>query len=149
MEKIFTELLAAFLGSVGFSIIFKLRRNLVFPASIGGLLGWFFYRIFLNCTGDIFISALLASAITALYSQILSRIFKAPATLFIVPAVVPMIPGGGLYYTMSSMVQHQWHLSLKYGLSTLYFGLGIAGGLSLTLVFWNMIFQNRIIHKNK
>ncbi|KIR01351.1 hypothetical protein P261_00165 [Lachnospiraceae bacterium TWA4] len=37
----------------------------------------------------------------SLYAHLAARIVKAPTTCLLMPATVPMIPGGSLYYTTS------------------------------------------------
>ena len=98
------QLVMAFIGSMGFSIIFRLRRQLIIPASLGGFFSWAIYLLCSNGIDGVFVPCLIASAFAALYSEILARLMKAPVTLFILPAVVPLIPGSSLYYAMSSAV---------------------------------------------
>ena len=33
-------------------------------------------------------------------AELLARLLKAPATIFLVIGIIPLVPGGGLYYTM-------------------------------------------------
>ena len=41
----------------------------------------------------------VASVVLTIYAEILARVVKCPATLFLVTAAVPLIPGGSLYNT--------------------------------------------------
>ena len=43
----------------------------------------------------------------AMIGEIFARKFKMPATTFIFPAVIPMVPGFGLYQTMLALVQNE------------------------------------------
>ena len=73
----------------------------------------------------------IASAFAATYAEVLARKLKAPATLFLIPAVVPLVPGSGLYYTISYAVQGDLEVSAGYGTQTLQFVLGIACGMCI------------------
>ncbi len=92
------QLAMAFAGSLGFCMMFRLRAGLLVPASLGGLFCWAIYLTETQYVEGIFLPAFLASAFAATYAEVLARKLKAPATLFLIPAVVPLVPGSGLYY---------------------------------------------------
>lgn len=146
MSTIVLQLITAFLGSLGFSLLFHLRKQLLLPASIGGFLCWGIYLVGIHFSEGVFVPCLLASAFAALYAEVLARIKKAPATLFLVPAVVPAIPGSTLYYTMSNAVQGEWDIARSYGYLTIQYALAIAGGISLV---WAMSVMLQNVSKEK
>ncbi len=126
------QVAAAFVGSMGFALIFHLPRRYLLVASVGGMLAWCVYLLLYRNGAGVFLSALAASAFAALWAEILARGFKAPSLLFVIPAVIPLIPGAPLYYTMSFAVQADWATSGSYLLRTLWFALGIAAGMCVT-----------------
>lgn len=138
MREILLQLFTAWLGSFGFCLLFHMRRERMLPASLGGLFSWGIYLFFADCCEGIFIPTLLASAFCALYAECFARLLKAPATIFFIPAAVPLIPGSTLYYTMSYAVQGEWLLSQSYGFMTVQYALGIAAGISLVWAFCDM-----------
>ena len=69
----------------------------------------------------------------AVYAEVVARIKRAPATVFYIPALVPMIPGGSLYYTMSYAVRSDWDMVRLYAGNTMYCAVGIAVGLCIVL----------------
>ncbi len=40
------------------------------------------------------------------YSEIWARVLKTPATTILMPTVIPLIPGGSLYYAMDAALRH-------------------------------------------
>ena len=100
------QLLMAFFGSAGFAIMFHLRRNFLMIASFGGLLTWLVYLICAPVMPGYFFPSLAASAFGALYAEVLARWLKAPSTLFFIVAMIPLIPGSTLYYSMSLSLIH-------------------------------------------
>lgn len=128
--NIIIQLLTAFLGSLGFAMLFNLRSNKLFIASLGGMVGWAIYLLCMRFEFGIFLSTFMAAVFCQLHSELLSRICKMPRTVFCIPAVVPLIPGSTLYYTMSYAVMNDWAMTLQYGYKTLQFALGIAVGQS-------------------
>ena len=55
-----------------------------------------------------FIGLFFASLFVAAISEISARVLKTPVILMLVPMLIPEIPGGDLYYTMSHLVQRQY-----------------------------------------
>lgn len=39
-----------------------------------------------------------------LWSEGMARVRKAPANIFMIPGIIPLLPGGALYYTMSALI---------------------------------------------
>ncbi len=125
---IIIQLITALLGSLGFAMLFGIKPRYYPFAALGGLLSWGTYLICLNSFEHMFISCLIASAVSALYSEIVARVKKAPATLFYISAVIPLIPGSSLYYTCSYAVSRQWEQVRIFGYQTMQWALAIAAG---------------------
>ncbi len=131
MEDALIQLVSAWVGSVGFALVFNVEKKCVIAASLGGLLIW---GVFLLCDSllslGVFSSTVIAAASGQIYSEIMARIYKSPTTVFFIPGVVPLIPGGSLYRTMYAAVFQNWEQCRYYGIQTLLGTLGIAVGLS-------------------
>lgn len=143
MKDILLELATAFLGSLGFAMLFNVRRQFWIPGSLGGMLGWGIYLFAAAQMEGVFMPCLIASAFAAFYAEVLARILKAPATIFFIPSIVPLIPGSTLYYTMSYAVQRAWDSSRSYGFLTVQYALSIASGISLVWAFSMMLTRLR------
>lgn len=132
MNTILTELITSFFGSLGFAMVFNVRRKNLFFVALGGLIVCLFYQIpFHLFDAGIFISSLVAGAICQIYSEFLARLLKSPATVFYITSLIPLIPGGSLYRTMEAVVEKNFTLFRKFGFQTLYTTLGLAIGISL------------------
>lgn len=129
MGATINQIVMSLLSSIGFGILFNLRGRRLMLAGLGGMLGWTLYLILYHYTGQEVVCYGLATIVTTLYSQALARIVKSPATLFLVPSVVPMLPGGYLYYTMLFAVQGSWEQFLSEGVLTLSTAAAIAVGI--------------------
>lgn len=105
------------------------RYNIVWGALVGGL-GWATYTAFLPASGvgdnkAYFFGAL----IVAILSEILARIQKKPATIYLVPGLLPLVPGGGMFETMEATVKGNLEEALLMGFST----LTCAGAIALAI----------------
>ncbi len=132
------QLLTSFTGSLGFCLVFHLRRRFLLPASLGGVLTCAAYFAAERALDGILLPTLVASAVAALYAEVLAALLRAPTTLFLTPALlIPLIPGRTLYYTMYYTVQRS-PLANGYATQTAQYALGIALGASLMWAFANM-----------
>lgn len=130
IQKYIIQVIAAGLGAGGYSILFNIRRDKLLYASAGGSLAWIIYILASQfITTNAFITNMLAAAFATLYSEILARIKKAPTTVFLIPSIMPMIPGGGLFYTMSAVISNNTVLFEKYFVTTIETALGISIGI--------------------
>ena len=123
------SLITAFLGSLGFALMFNIRKRLILPASIGGFLSWGIYLLCQYAGTGIFSASLAASAFAAVFAEVLARIFKTPSTVFYIPAVIPLVPGSSLYYTMNAAAFRNKTEFMNYGFETILYVLGIACGI--------------------
>lgn len=133
MRQAIIQLITAFIGAFGFSLLFGLRRRYLLAASFGGLLAWAVYLLARLWLRGGFLPDLLAAAVSVLYAELLAHLLKSPATLFLAPAIIPLVPGGSLYYAMSYAVRGEMNLARYYGMSTLKAALAIAAGISFVL----------------
>lgn len=129
--KMVIQLLMAAVGSLGFSMLFNVRSKYLLLASVGGLVSWAIYLVCHGFGAGLFLSSFFASVFCQSYAEVFSRVCKAPRTIFSIAAVVPLIPGSSLYYTMQSATMSDWAEFSRRGLELGYFALGIAAGLSL------------------
>ena len=48
----------------------------------------------------------MVAILITIYSEIWARVLKTPATTILMPTVIPLIPGGSLYYAMDAALRH-------------------------------------------
>lgn len=135
------ELTTAFLGSLGFAMLFHVRSQKLLLASLGGLLAWGIYLLMGFVTDQDVVRYFVASVVLTVYAESLARIVKCPATLFIVTAAVPLIPGGSLYHTMEYFMRNDLAACSAQGLTTVLLAVAIAVGI----LFPTSIFQ--LVHR--
>ena len=95
---------------------------------------------------DYFVPYLIASLFVGLFAEIMARVGKAPATIFLTTAAVPLIPGGGLYYTMLGIVEKNEEVMLTNANNTITIALAIALGFIITAIvskYWVYIKNRR------
>ena len=123
------ELATAFLGSFGFAVLFHVRREKLLLASLGGLLAWIVYLLMGFVSDQDVVRYFVASVVLTVYAELLARRVKCPATLFLVTAAVPLIPGGSLYHTMQYFMENDLESFSRQGLTTVLLAVAIAVGM--------------------
>ncbi len=128
------QLGAAFLGSIGFAIFLKMKGKQIMYAGLGGLVTWFIYlMVFDFCQSD-FISNLIAAVFVGVFAEVMARVNRAPSTIFLTAAAIPLIPGGKLYYTMYGIVSKDQSLFLESGTDAVIIALAISLGFVIVAV---------------
>lgn len=114
-------------------MVFELRGKLLFYASLGGGISWGFYKILLTYFSHYhyLLPFFLATVIASLYAEVMARLIRKPATIFQLVAMLPLVPGEGIYLTMFYLVQGETERGLTKGGET----LAIAGALALGILF--------------
>lgn len=123
--------LAALAACLGFSLSYHIRgKNLLF-ASLCGMFAWAVYLLASNCFALGILSYLLAGAAAALYSETAALVLKSPVTVYLIPGIIPTVPGLSIYRTMENCLLGNVDGFLTSGIETLKIGGAIALGLIL------------------
>ena len=88
MEYIIVQLATAFIGSLGFAIILKIKGKQIVYAGIGGVLSWGVYLWAYAQLEGYFAANFIAALFVAVYAEIMARVNKAPATIFLTAAAI-------------------------------------------------------------
>ena len=112
------QCLFAFLGCMGFVILFNIHGKGSPLCALGGALTWAVFLIAQKASGSDLTAYFWAALFSSLYSEVMARIRKYPAISYLVISIFPIIPGAGAYYTMNYAVQGQTELFASKGLFT-------------------------------
>ena len=106
---------------------------------------WMVYLFVQSFVTGYFVPYFAAAVFVAVYAEIMARINRAPATIFLTAAAVPLIPGGSLYYTMAGLVNKDEVLFTQSGEAAIVIALAIAMGFVVVAVITRYIraFLNR------
>ena len=140
------QLITGAIGSMGFGILFHMKKKYLPLAAAGGFLSWLVFLLGNGFWGNIFLPTLLAGFLADVYAEILARLCKETSTSFFVTSVIPLIPGSTLYYCMNSIVEGNTSQALGYGRDTFLFAFGIAAGMSIA---WSICYFLRSVRKKQ
>lgn len=128
------NLLTALFSTVGYCLLMNVPVKKIIPASVGGMLSWLLYLLLKDRVVSVFYLLVLVGAFAATYSEIAAKIAKTPATLFLLPALIPLVPGGSAYYAMLGLVQNRFDDMRRYALLTGQWAVGLAAGICVVAV---------------
>ena len=129
MGDMILQLATAFVGSLGFAMLFHVKKERLLLASLGGLLAWGVYLLMGQASDQEVVRYFVASVVLTVYAETLARLVKCPATLFIVTASIPLIPGGSLYRTMQYFMMNDLEAFSLQALTTVLLAVAIAVGM--------------------
>ena len=129
MMSLLLAFVFALFATLGFCIIFHVpARHIPVAAAIGGL-GWTFYQFCLFFETSTVIACFFASCFVGLLSDLAARLLKDAATVFIIPGILCLVPGSGMYNTMAELVNGNLDAAASTGSQTLAMAGAIALGL--------------------
>ncbi len=123
------QLISCTVACTGFALWFKIKGKQVFYSSIGAFCTWAIYLLTFEIWPSNFVATMAGGVFVAgCYAFIMSRVNKAPATIFLTASAFPLIPGPNLYYMMYGWVSGDVALAKQEGWVLLETCLGIALG---------------------
>lgn len=129
-SQLIVQFLFAFFATCGLSIIFRVPVPKIPVCGLIGACGWLIYYIVTTYYGfSGVIACFCASCVVALLSDISSKVFKEAATIFIIPGIICLVPGAGMYRAMLALLSNDINGFTEEGTITLLAAGSIAVGL--------------------
>lgn len=103
------QCLACFVGSTGFCMLLNLHGSGMFLCIVGGIFSLLSYRLFCYLGVSDLTAFFLAAALLSVYSEIMARVRKYPATSYLLVALFPLVPRCGhlLHHGLRRPGQHR------------------------------------------
>ncbi|WP_432723384.1 threonine/serine exporter family protein [Staphylococcus equorum] len=123
--------LFSFTASYFFALIYDAPKKLFFSAGLAGALGYL-VNFILSTTFqmDSIYTSLLGSLTLGLISHMMSRILKSPVVIFMIPGIIPLVPGSLAFRATQQLVT----LNFSEANNTLIRTILIAGSIALGLL---------------
>lgn len=144
MERTAFLLFAASLGICGYALMARASLRSLLPSVVVGVIGTGVYLISLEFYLPEFASNFFGATIIYIGCAISAKLFKAPTTIFLIPAQIILVPGKYLYQTFSNLLADEYTLAWESCLLTFEVSAGIACGLVCGLIIYSIALS---IHK--
>lgn len=135
----------AFMGCLGFCLLYNVRGMGSFLCCLGGALGWAVYLPVMWLTGNVFLSNLAASVGVAIYAEIMARMRKCPTISYLVVSYFPLVPGFTVYQAVDYGIRGESQLFLE----TLIRTFGISGCIALGTLLVSSAVRMYSVRKEK
>ncbi len=141
--EIAVNIVLSFVATVGFIILFNAPRMELAFCGLCGSISWMVYfaieRIF---AGAYPVAAVFFAMIVSAYvGRTLSYSRKVPLLIYLIGSIIPLVPGAGIYYTMSAAMTNETAYALNKGIETFKVAGVIAVGIIVVLALPRQIFD--------
>ncbi len=145
LRETLTIVFSGMVGTIGFSILFRSDKKRILCNAIGGALTCFIYVVCCHYTDNLLIQNFFPALFASIYAEVMARAVKAPATPILACSIIPLVPGGKLYYTTYYFVTGD---TVKFDI-TLGETLQIAAGLAVGIICVSVVVHELNRHKAK
>ncbi|NMC56378.1 MAG: threonine/serine exporter [Eubacteriaceae bacterium] len=130
------QIIGSFLAVVSLSVIFGVPKKFIIYSGIAGAVGQILYFLIISINGSQLIAVFAAALVVAFLAHIMARLFKAPVTVFLVPGIIPTVPGLDMYRAVYNLIVGQNSLAQQHML----LALKIAGMIALAIFIIDSLF---------
>lgn len=142
---IFIQLIASFIAVVAFSINLEVPKKYLWVAGLVGSIAWITY---LTCTyfklPDI-LAYFISTLVVSIVSMILSKVLNVISTIFLIPGILPTVPGVAMYKMIYYLINNNNQEAIYYLLQAVF----IAAGMALAIFITESIKGIKIIRKEQ
>lgn len=139
--------IAVFCMSFALGILYRIPRTSLVYGSIVGALSWLVMYILVNNGHSAILANFFGSILIGAGAEALARMVKMPATVFIVPGFIPLVPGREAYMTILYMVEGLYAKGVDMAMQTLLIGGAIAFGIFVSSSIYRLA-RNYIVESN-
>jgi len=134
----------AFIATMSFCILFQCPKKAIVSAGFCGMLAWTVYTLVFIPFESVIVATFAGAFATGLASQIIARM---PITITLMPGIIPLVPGAGMYFTMLYLLQGNYEQAIYKGTETMLIALAIANAVIITATIYKIILSIKIIKK--
>ena len=148
-KEFLIALIASFPASITFAILYKVNKRHLLLGGLSGTVTYFIYYVIEYLSASVFLAAMVSAVFTALFAELAARVRRAPTIVFLIPGVIPTVPGGALYKAMRFGLENDWTPAFDNLMAALLISLGIASGIVVVTAAWGSISERIARRKAK
>ena len=131
------QVAGSFMAVLSFGLVLEMPRKYLGWSGLTGGVCWLVYLVVKAGTGSMILGAFLSSLSVALMGHLFARIFRAPVSVFLVPGILPLVPGTSIYNSVYYVIRNSREESMYYLVETLQ----IAGAIALAVFLMDSVFK--------
>lgn len=141
--EMLVQIAAAFVGTLGFGFLFNIRGSKLWWAAFGGMFAWALFLALGFGIASEPVRYFIVSICSTLYAELLARRLKTPATTFCIITLIPLVPGGALYYTTTSALSGDAEVFLPKLVYTAELAVALSLGIVVVTALCRHLFRLR------
>lgn len=128
-SPIWAQFIYACLATFGFTLIFRVPKKAIIICALIGGFGWLTYQLTTGYGLSSILACFLGACTVALLSDIASKLSKDASTVFIIPGIMCLVPGAGMYQMMLAFIHNDMSGFAAVAVQTLLSAGAVAVGL--------------------
>ena len=134
-QNVIAEIFMAALASAGFSVYYRVPRSEYLFTSIAGALCWGVYILSQFWGASEVVAVFFSAVVVSILARYLAEWRRNPVTVFLVPAIFPLVPGSYIYYTVYYLLNGDTALSMVNLRQTFTTAIALAFGIMIVTSF--------------
>ena len=130
--------------AASFSMLYNNDKSTLLPTFIEGFIAWAVFIYAKGIFNTEVLPSLIGSFCMSVAGEFMARRLKKPSTVFLIPGLIPLVPGAKLYHAMYNLVLNENLQAYNYARDTIL----IAGAIALGVLFASA-FSKSIINTKK
>ena len=131
------QVAGSFMAVLSFGIVLDLPKKYLGWSGVTGGVCWLVYLLIREETGSLIFAAFLSGLSVALLGHILARILRAPVSVFLIPGILPLVPGTSIYNCVYNIIRSSRDQSTYYLIETMQ----IAGAIAMAVFLMDSMFK--------
>ncbi len=131
------QVAGSFMAVLSFGIVLDLPKKYLGWSGVTGGVCWLVYLLIREETGSLIFAAFLSGLSVALLGHILARILRAPVSVFLIPGILPLVPGTSIYNCVYNIIRSSREQSTYYLIETMQ----IAGAIAMAVFLMDSMFK--------
>ncbi len=137
------QVLAAGIGTAAFALLFGADREHYLPTGVIGGIGWMVYLLLVRHAGATpVVATLAASTLICIVSRMAAIPFRAPAQVFLLCGIFPLVPGAGVFWFTYYLTDAQFDLASSTGWLAIKVAIAIVLGIILAMELPQHLFSH-------
>jgi uncharacterized membrane protein YjjB (DUF3815 family) len=122
----------SFIATIGFCVVFSIPKRQMLFCGLLGIISWIVYILLKDPVGVV-AATFFSTVCIVLLARIFAVVRKCPVVLLLVPGIIPLAPGSGIYYTAYYFVTNDMSKAAEFGFLTVKIAFAIVLGIILVI----------------
>ena len=131
------QVAGAFMAVLSFGLVLDLPGKYLGWSGVTGGVCWLVYLLVRAGSGSLILAVFLSSLSVALMGHLLARILRAPVSVFLIPGILPLVPGTSIYNCVYNIIRSSREQSTYYLIETMQ----IAGAIAMAVFLMDSVFK--------